>query len=178
MNVKYSEKLTSSSNATDDAEGILKEFLPEGEHCGLFLHGHSNAGLLSRLPHGRSFFPKGSRSSSRLQARGQARIFLHSTFSFGKIKGESDVTSPRAGSNIRRRCGIRSLPCQSQLLILRSVANGVQATWDTPGFREYHRRMQIFILLYIEGGSYISEDEDTWEFMVLYASLFCPVNEN
>ncbi|KAG2020734.1 histone acetyltransferase type B catalytic subunit [Coprinopsis cinerea AmutBmut pab1-1] len=42
------------------------------------------------------------------------------------------------------------------------------ATWDTPGFREYHRRMQLFILLYIEGGSYINEEEDTWEFMVLY----------
>ncbi|CAE6404436.1 unnamed protein product [Rhizoctonia solani] len=42
------------------------------------------------------------------------------------------------------------------------------STWDTPGFREYHRRMQIFILLYIEGGSYIQEDEDKWEFVVLY----------
>ncbi|KAF8061629.1 histone acetyltransferase type B catalytic subunit [Lyophyllum atratum] len=42
------------------------------------------------------------------------------------------------------------------------------ATWDTPGFKEYHRRMQLFILLYIEGGSYINEDEDTWEFVVLY----------
>lgn len=41
-------------------------------------------------------------------------------------------------------------------------------TWNTPGFREYHRRMQLFILLYIEGGSYINEDEDAWEFVVLY----------
>jgi len=42
-----------------------------------------------------------------------------------------------------------------------------QTTWDTPGFREYHRRMQLFILLYIEAGSYIVEDEDSWEFVVL-----------
>ncbi|KAH8834077.1 histone acetyltransferase type B catalytic subunit [Flagelloscypha sp. PMI_526] len=42
------------------------------------------------------------------------------------------------------------------------------STWDTPGFKEYHRRMQIFILLYIEAGSYISEEEDQWEFVVLY----------
>ncbi|ESK94254.1 histone acetyltransferase type b catalytic subunit [Moniliophthora roreri MCA 2997] len=42
------------------------------------------------------------------------------------------------------------------------------ATWDTPGFREYHQRMQVFILLYIEGGSYIKEEEDEWEFVVLY----------
>ncbi|KAH9939593.1 histone acetyltransferase type B catalytic subunit [Amylocystis lapponica] len=42
------------------------------------------------------------------------------------------------------------------------------STWDTPGFRDYHRRMQLFILLYIEAGSYINEAEDTWEFVVLY----------
>ncbi|KDQ59621.1 hypothetical protein JAAARDRAFT_33203 [Jaapia argillacea MUCL 33604] len=41
-------------------------------------------------------------------------------------------------------------------------------TWDTPGFREYHRRMQLFILLYIEAGSYINEEEDQWEFVVLF----------
>jgi hypothetical protein len=28
--------------------------------------------------------------------------------------------------------------------------------------------MQLFILLFIEGGSYIQEDEDTWEFVVLW----------
>lgn len=42
------------------------------------------------------------------------------------------------------------------------------ATWNTLGFREYHRRMQLFILLYIEGGSYINEEEDSWEFVVLF----------
>ncbi|KAG6850420.1 hypothetical protein H0H93_013645 [Arthromyces matolae] len=41
------------------------------------------------------------------------------------------------------------------------------ATWDTPGFRELHRRMQLFILLYIEAGSYINEEEDSWEFVLL-----------
>ncbi|KAM5542649.1 hypothetical protein V8D89_003610 [Ganoderma adspersum] len=42
------------------------------------------------------------------------------------------------------------------------------STWKTPGFREFHRRMQLYVLLYIEGGSYISEDEETWQFAVLY----------
>ncbi|CAK9787123.1 histone acetyltransferase type B [Cutaneotrichosporon oleaginosum] len=42
------------------------------------------------------------------------------------------------------------------------------STWDTPRFREYHRRMQVFVLLYIEGGSYIQEDEDAWEFFTLF----------
>lgn len=42
------------------------------------------------------------------------------------------------------------------------------ATWNDSGFIEYHRRMQIFILLYIEAGSYINEDDDAWQFFVLY----------
>lgn len=42
-----------------------------------------------------------------------------------------------------------------------------QCTWDTLGFKELHRRMQLFILLYIEGGSYIKEEEDVWQFVIL-----------
>lgn len=38
--------------------------------------------------------------------------------------------------------------------LMRSGSCG-QCKWDTPGFREFHRRAQLFILLYIEGGSYI-----------------------
>ncbi|KAL1410315.1 histone acetyltransferase 1 [Vanrija albida] len=43
-----------------------------------------------------------------------------------------------------------------------------KTTWNTPGFRDYHRRMQVFILLFIEGGSYVQEDEDAWEFVTLF----------
>jgi hypothetical protein len=41
------------------------------------------------------------------------------------------------------------------------------SNWDTPGFKEYHRRMQIFVLLYIEGASYIDEEDGRWEFVTL-----------
>lgn len=51
---------------------------------------------------------------------------------------------------------------------IRLTVQFSKSTWETPGFREYHRRMQLFILLYIEAGSYIQEDEDVWEFVVLY----------
>ncbi|SGY73036.1 BQ5605_C005g03252 [Microbotryum silenes-dioicae] len=43
-----------------------------------------------------------------------------------------------------------------------------QTTWDTPGFKEYHRRMQIFVLLYIEGAQYIDEEDPRWEFVTLF----------
>lgn len=33
--------------------------------------------------------------------------------------------------------------------------------------------MQIFILLYIEAGSYIQEDEEKWEFVILLVLFLC-----
>jgi histone acetyltransferase 1 len=52
-------------------------------------------------------------------------------------------------------------------LILGVILIHVQVNWGTPGFLEFHRRMQVFILLYIEAGSYIQEDEEKWEFVTL-----------
>jgi histone acetyltransferase 1 len=43
---------------------------------------------------------------------------------------------------------------------------------STPGFRDLHRRMQIFVLLYIEGGSYLDEEDPKWEFVVLFVMPF------
>jgi len=59
----------------------------------------------------------------------------------------------------------QSLDPESQDTVVFEVYH---ATWNTPGFKEYHRRMQLFILLYIEAGSYIDEEEEIWEFVVLY----------
>ncbi|KAF8870694.1 histone acetyltransferase type B catalytic subunit [Gymnopilus junonius] len=74
--------------------------------------------------------------------------------------------SPKSSSKgKRKRDGEQALDPQSEDVIEFEVYH---ATWDTPGFREYHQKMQLFILLYIEGGSYINEDEDPWEFVLLY----------
>lgn len=43
----------------------------------------------------------------------------------------------------------------------------MQASWADDGFLDFHRRIQLFIVLYIEGGTYLVEDEDLWEFVVL-----------
>lgn len=47
------------------------------------------------------------------------------------------------------------------------VFEAYSSNWDTPGFKEYHRRMQIFVLLYIEGAQYIDEEDSRWEFVTL-----------
>ncbi|KAL4075387.1 acyl-CoA N-acyltransferase [Scleroderma yunnanense] len=66
----------------------------------------------------------------------------------------------------------RRLPASSTLNSVDASTDTVeyecaQATFDDPGFKEYHRRMQLFILLYIEAGSYINDEEEGWEFVVL-----------
>ncbi|KAG5651096.1 hypothetical protein H0H81_009872 [Sphagnurus paluster] len=58
----------------------------------------------------------------------------------------------------------QNLDSESDDAVVFEVYHFMKTTWNTPGFKEYHRRMQLFILLYIEGGSYINEDEDAWEY--------------
>lgn len=43
-----------------------------------------------------------------------------------------------------------------------------KATFVTPRFKEFHRRLQIFVLFYIEAGSYIDEDDDKWEIALIF----------
>lgn len=47
------------------------------------------------------------------------------------------------------------------------IFEAYSSNWETPGFKEYHRRMQIFVLLYIEGAQYIDEEDSRWEFVTL-----------
>lgn len=42
------------------------------------------------------------------------------------------------------------------------------ATWDTPGFRAWHERARIMTLFFIEGASYIDDDEAHWEFYTVF----------
>lgn len=38
---------------------------------------------------------------------------------------------------------------------------------EAPGFREYHERLQTFILFFIDAASYIDVDDDRWNFFLL-----------
>ncbi|PAA78932.1 hypothetical protein BOX15_Mlig020729g3, partial [Macrostomum lignano] len=43
-----------------------------------------------------------------------------------------------------------------------------QPTMDTPGFREFHSRLQIFLIFFVDAASFIDADDDRWSFLVLY----------
>ncbi|CAH1773589.1 unnamed protein product, partial [Owenia fusiformis] len=39
---------------------------------------------------------------------------------------------------------------------------------DTPGFREYHERLQTFLLYYVDAASFIDVDDDRWQFFLCF----------
>ncbi|KAL4228701.1 histone acetyltransferase 1 [Mactra antiquata] len=43
-----------------------------------------------------------------------------------------------------------------------------KTTIDCPGFREYHERLQTFILFFIDAASFIDADDERWSFYLLF----------
>ncbi|XP_006458564.1 hypothetical protein AGABI2DRAFT_183588 [Agaricus bisporus var. bisporus H97] len=82
---------------------------------------------------------------------------------FGELIYSYTRPPPRTGKRKRSAKTSRNTSAQGDV-----TYEVYHTTWSTPGFREYHKRMQLFILLYIEAGSYINDEEDPWEFTVLY----------
>jgi histone acetyltransferase 1 len=41
-----------------------------------------------------------------------------------------------------------------------------------PGFNEYHKSMQTFLLWFIDAASYIDEDDDRWDFFTIYEKKY------
>lgn len=46
-----------------------------------------------------------------------------------------------------------------------------------PGFRQYHERMQTFLLWYVDAASYIDVDDDKWEYFTLFEKQKTGSNE-
>ncbi|KAM6500920.1 Acyl-CoA N-acyltransferase [Amanita muscaria] len=126
------------SSTVDDVEGTLSKFIPPGYH-------QDEAAFLRQVEEDSlSFRPHGESIYSYPPPL--------DSLSLGKETAiDSEDTHP-----------------EGEGAITYEVYHVRSSTWDTPGFREYHSRLQLFVLLYIEGGSYINEDEEPWEFMVLY----------
>jgi histone acetyltransferase 1 len=53
-----------------------------------------------------------------------------------------------------------------------------QTDIETPGFREYHERLQTFVLFFIDGASYIDVDDHRWKFYLLYVTHFTCIYYN
>lgn len=140
LDVKYDKKLESKTAKVDDPRASLMSFLPAADV----------SASLGELESG-----SGGDSSTRPQFKPYGeRVHRYARAQEGKGKGKG-----RAGA--QRTSVDADDPSARRFEVFH-------CNWNTPGFKEYHRRMQIFTLLFIEGASYIQEDEGNWEFLVLY----------
>ncbi|KAF8321539.1 histone acetyltransferase type B, partial [Clavulina sp. PMI_390] len=137
--MKHSAKLPAST--VDDVEGTLYKFIPSDylKNEDTFRANVEKEAL--------TFRPPGTK-----------------VFSYARPSTHGDPSSSGKGKSKAQTDGAE-LDEESPDV---SVFEAYHCKWETPGFRDLHRRMQLFILLYIEAGSYIQEDEDKWEFVVLY----------
>ncbi|EMD34394.1 hypothetical protein CERSUDRAFT_117259 [Gelatoporia subvermispora B] len=139
LSISYSERLPSST-AVDDIEGALSKHIPPG-------YDTDPEAFAARVEaDALSFKPPGERIYS--YSRPARRRGWPPTKGKDKASGSGTLLDDDEDDIVEFEV--------------------YHSTWDTPEFREYHRRMQLFVLLYIEGASYIQEDEDAWEFAVLY----------
>jgi hypothetical protein len=50
-----------------------------------------------------------------------------------------------------------------------------QASFSSEKFRKYHEHMQLFMLLYVEGSSYIDAEDDKWNIYTLCVHSFLKI---
>ncbi|KAG9018924.1 histone acetyltransferase 1 [Tulasnella sp. 427] len=140
LHINYSSKLSGAgSKVADDVEGTLYKFIPA-----------------DYLKNEDEFNKRVEKDATTFKPLG-TKIYSYARPAEGSAKGKGKAAAAQKGYATASE--------DDEDAVVYEV---YWANWETPGFREYHRRMQLFVLLYIEGGSYIQEDEDKWEFVVLY----------
>lgn len=149
LSVYYARKFAETTTVkADDPENILFEFIPP-----------SYSKVSSEFDkivesEAESFVPIGKRVGRYVESG----LVASGT---GKGKGKG-----KAKKNVLPERPWRMLPAEEDI-DEEVIFEAYSSTWDTPGFKEYHRKMQIFVLLYIEGAQYIDEEDGRWEFITL-----------
>lgn len=155
MHVKYDAKFPETATVkADDPEKTLYEFIPP-----------SYAKQLDTFEQtverdAREFRPLGTKIGAFRELSEDAAMAGTGINGKGKGKAKSSGTTLPA-----RPWEI--LPEGQDGADEQVLYEAYSTNWDTPGFKEYHRRMQIFVLLYIEGAQYIDEEDSRWEFVTL-----------
>ncbi|WVW79985.1 hypothetical protein I302_101958 [Kwoniella bestiolae CBS 10118] len=140
LSITYDSKLNSPATPSDEIEGTLYKFIPPD---------YTKSDI--------DFKKQVEKDSTEFKPLGEkVGFYVRAAATKGKSKGKGKGKGKENGEELKE--GDEGAVDFEMY----------KATWNTPGFREYHRRMQLFILLFIEGGSYVHEDEDSWEFITLY----------
>ncbi|XP_016131770.1 histone acetyltransferase type B catalytic subunit-like [Sinocyclocheilus grahami] len=59
-----------------------------------------------------------------------------------------------------------TFPCEHRMDLICS--SSFQVDTSCPGFREYHERLQTFLMWFIETASFIDVDDDRWDFFLVF----------
>uniref|UniRef100_A0A673M460 Histone acetyltransferase type B catalytic subunit n=1 Tax=Sinocyclocheilus rhinocerous TaxID=307959 RepID=A0A673M460_9TELE len=59
-----------------------------------------------------------------------------------------------------------TFPCEHRMDLICS--SSFQVDISCPGFREYHERLQTFLMWFIETASFIDVDDDRWDFFLVF----------
>ncbi|WVR03957.1 histone acetyltransferase type B catalytic subunit [Kwoniella sp. DSM 27419] len=145
LSVNFDEKIKSTATPADEIEGTLFKFIP----ADYTKSDYEFQKIVEKDAEG--FKPLGEKVGSYVRPA-----------AIGKSKGKGKGKGK--GKSITATDGVEINEEDENAVVFEMY----KSNWNTPGFREYHRRMQLFILLYIEGGSYVQEDEDAWEFITLF----------
>lgn len=140
LQVSYSKMFPPTDDVkADDPESLLYEFIPPD-------YSKREEDFIKIVEQdSREFKPIGIKVGS-----------YKSRFGPSKGKGKGKVVQEKAWMVLK-----------DEALEEEVIFEAYSSNWETPGFKEYHRRMQIFVLLYIEGAQYIDEDDARWEFVTL-----------
>ncbi|WVQ94717.1 hypothetical protein IAU59_001797 [Kwoniella sp. CBS 9459] len=164
LSVTYDDKLSSQATPADEIEGTLYKFIPaDYTKSSTEFKRIVEKDAEGFKPLGEkvgSYVKPAAAASSKSKSKGKGK---------GKGKGTDAVVKGKEESN-----GDSEIKEDDENAVVFEM---YKSTWETPGFREYHRRMQLFILLFIEGGSYVHEDEDAWEFITLFEKRKRPDSE-
>ncbi|KAG5221255.1 histone acetyltransferase [Salix suchowensis] len=154
LSVNYSAKLPSTSTV-DDVEGTLSQFIPSGTSCVAL--SSPNYLSLCRLPYGRSCLScAGGARWDNIQTLGTAYTFICPSFPLAAANGKG-----KAAANTQQ-----TLDSEDTNAVVYEVYHRISS-----------QNAAIHSAIY-RGGSYIDEEEDSWEFVVLshkYARRVTPV---
>lgn len=149
LTVTFSDVNEETQAKIDDIPGILEEFLPSDA----MKDPEAFEKVLKE--------EKEDRSGQKPLGDKVGEYSIPRAVSKGKGKRSAPGSSSTAAANSSSTNGQASTSEDLQFEVYRT-------TFSTPGWLEFHRRMQLFALLYIEGASYISEEEQNWEWLTLW----------
>ncbi|KAM3862419.1 LOW QUALITY PROTEIN: histone acetyltransferase type B catalytic subunit [Diretmus argenteus] len=163
--VKYSSKVTETFDCVepDDVEGKIREIIPAGFSC----NGDDFISLLEKEANFKPFGTLLHTYKVHNEEAGELTYQIHKVHRFPSRPGHSDVFWYHLVALAPFSFLVNSvcLWCYDVYCLWRYLP---QVEMTCPGFREYHERLQTFLMWFIETASFIDVDDNRWDFFLVF----------